>query len=147
MNSTDAVKVGRLVDLTGLFADARKRFFTRVMVIITNDAKVWAPVQQKATGKSGKGNKRSGGYLRNSLGMGNGINQATADFAVVGTNASYGKYLDDNKKTGKYHYRSGPHMGSVTTGWLSDSPDRTRAEIEDALNRTRAEIEKGWKSG
>ena len=141
------MKVGRLVDLDGLFEAARKRFFERVLLIIVNDAKVWAPIAQKQKGATGKGNKKSGGYLRDSMGKGNGINQATADYAFIGTNAPYGKYLDDSKRTGKYHYRSGPHLGKVTTGFLTDSPSRRSAEIEDALNRTRAEIEAGWGRG
>jgi phage gpG-like protein len=144
------------VDLSKIVAGASKEYFKRVMVIVHKDVVVHAPVQQKekkaGRGKarkvvSGKGNKLSGGTLRKSLAPGGGVTSYTDTQAVIGTNVHYAKYLDDNKGTGRYHYRSGPRQGEVTTGWFSGAVERMAGELDAALATVAKDIETGWERG
>lgn len=146
--------VKRTVDIDAMLAGAFRPFFEDVMLILYNDAVEWAPVQQKQKGSSGRGNKQSGGLLRSSIAPGRGVTTFGAGYAKVGSSLTrpggdvpYGLYLDDPDRTGKYHYRSGPHQGQVTTGWLTGSIDRKERDVNDALSELASGIEAGWKRG
>lgn len=148
------VVVVREVDVAKLLAGGLRAFFEDAMNILHNNAVEWAPVQQREKGSSGRGNKQSGGLLRSSIAPGRGVTSFGDGFAKVGSSLTrpggqvpYGLYLDDPDQTGKYHYRSGPHQGQVTTGWLTGSADRAKSELDESLRELAGDIEAGWKTG
>ena len=129
------VRIVKSVDIGKLLGVPLRRFFNEAMLVVYNDVVDHAPVDQ--------------GILRASLAPGGVTEVDPSDppqYARVGTNVDYGTYLDDEDKTGRYHYLRGPHKGQVTTGWLGDSLDRQGGAIDKLLKDASKDIESQWKA-
>ena len=69
-------------------------------------------------------------------------------FAISGTNIEYAGYLEDEDKTGRYHYRDGPSKGKATTGWMSAVYDDNGKpiDLDGLLNSLAADMEASWRA-
>ena len=129
------VRIVKSVDIGKLLGVPLRRFFNEAMLVVYNDVVDHAPVDT--------------GILRASLAPG-GVTEVDPrdppQYARVGTNVDYGTYLDDQDKTGRYHYRAGPNEGDATTGFLTGSLDRQDGAIDKLLKDASKDIESQWKA-
>lgn len=87
------------------------------------------------------------GLLRSSLQPGSGltgVDTATPPlWFKVGTNVEYAAPLDQPEERDP-HYVGGPSAGKSTRGWLSDSRDHVKGQIESLLPSLAADIQAAW---
>ena len=132
---TVEVRATKFVEIKKLLGVPLRRFFGEAMLVVYNDAIDHAP--------------RDFSVLAGSLAPG-GVTEVDPrdppQYARVGTNVDYGTYLDDQDKTGRYHYRAGPNEGDATTGFLTGSLDRQGGAIDKLLKDAARDIESQWKA-
>jgi len=131
MSRAVTVKVVREVSDEKLIHGPVRKFVADAVTLVTNKVQNRAPIDA--------------GNLQGSLEEGAGVTVTHDDHGLVGTNVTYGRILNESKRT--HYVRTQPFVGERTKGWFDRGVDDAMPKVrETLLPNLASSIEAAWRA-